>query len=57
MPRLISRADAQRELSPGLMSFLSESRRVNSRRIMQELGFAPRYQNLEQGILASLSPP
>ena len=54
MPRLISRAEAQQQLSPALLSFLSESRRVNSQRIIQELGFAPRYQNLEQGILASL---
>jgi nucleoside-diphosphate-sugar epimerase len=57
MPRLISRAEAQQQLSPALLSFLSESRRVNSQRIIQELGFAPRYQNLEQGILASLSSP
>jgi len=54
MPRLISRAEAQQQLSPALLSFLSESRSVNSQRITREIGFAPRYQNLEQGILASL---
>jgi nucleoside-diphosphate-sugar epimerase len=52
-PRLVSWAEAQRELSPGLLAFLRESRLVRSRR-ESELGWAPRLGNPEDGIRASL---
>ncbi len=54
-PPLVSRAEAHRLLSPGLMSFLDESRRIDSSRIRRELGFAPLYADLRLGILSSLS--
>ena len=53
-PALVSRAEAERRLSPGLMSFLAESRRIDSSRICRELGFEPRYADLRLGILSSL---
>jgi nucleoside-diphosphate-sugar epimerase len=53
-PPLVSRADAARLLSPGLMSFLDESRRIDSSRIRRELGFEPLYADLRLGILSSL---
>lgn len=53
-PALVSRAEAERRLSPGLMSFLAESRRIDSSRIRRELGFEPRYADLRLGILSSL---
>ncbi len=53
-PPLVSKAEAERVLSPGLMSFLSESRRIDSLRIRRELGFEPRYADLRLGILSSL---
>lgn len=56
-PVLVSREEAQRVLSPGLLSYLAESRRVDSTRIREELGFAPRFANLRLGILASLPAP
>jgi nucleoside-diphosphate-sugar epimerase len=56
-PALVSRDEAQRVLSPGLLSYLSESRRVDSRRIREELGFAPRFHDLRLGILSSLPAP
>jgi nucleoside-diphosphate-sugar epimerase len=56
-PRLISREEAERVLSPGLLSYLAESRRVDSRRIREELGFAPRFHDLRLGILSSLPAP
>lgn len=56
-PALVSREEAQRVLSPGLLSYLSESRRVDSRRIREELGFAPRFHDLRLGILSSLPAP
>jgi nucleoside-diphosphate-sugar epimerase len=53
-PTLMSRADAEKAVSPGLWSYLSESRRIDSKRIREELGFAPRFKDLRLGILSSL---
>ncbi len=53
-PELVSRAEAEQVLSPGLMSYLAESRRVDSSRIRDELGFVPRFKDLRLGILSSL---
>ncbi len=56
-PTLVSRAEAEQVLSPGLMSYLAESRRVDSTRIRDELGFVPRFGDLRLGILSSLPAP
>jgi nucleoside-diphosphate-sugar epimerase len=56
-PELVTRAEAERVLSPGLMSYLAESRRVDSSRIRDELGFTPRFKDLRLGILSSLPAP
>jgi nucleoside-diphosphate-sugar epimerase len=56
-PVLVSRAEAEKAISPGLWSYLAESRRVDSRRIREELGFAPRFTDLRLGILSSLPAP
>jgi nucleoside-diphosphate-sugar epimerase len=56
-PVLVSRAEAEKAISPGLWSYLAESRRVDSRRIREELGFAPRFTDLRLGILSSLPVP
>lgn len=52
-PRRVSWAEAQAQLSPGLLAFLRESRRVTSRRA-QELGWTPTYGDPDDGIRASL---
>jgi nucleoside-diphosphate-sugar epimerase len=56
-PELIPRAEAEKAISPGLWSYLAESRRVDSSRIRDELGFAPRFKDLRLGILSSLPAP
>lgn len=56
-PTLVTRAEAEQAVSPGLWSYLAESRRVDSSRIREELGFAPRFKDLRLGILSSLPPP
>jgi nucleoside-diphosphate-sugar epimerase len=53
-PPLISRAEAQRTFSAMSWSFLSESRRVDNRRLIDELGVVLAYQDLDEGIRASL---
>jgi nucleoside-diphosphate-sugar epimerase len=53
-PVLLTRAEAERAVSPGLWSYLAESRRIDSSRIRTELGFAPRFKDLRLGILSSL---
>jgi hypothetical protein len=52
-------AEAGGQLSPGMMSFLRESRRVETRRMREELDFQLRYEDFGEGIAASLSeaPP
>ncbi len=42
-PPRLARADAAKQLSPALLSFMSESRRIGNARIKRELGFQLRY--------------
>ncbi len=42
-PPRLARTDAAKQLSPALMSFMSESRRIVNARIKRELGFQLRY--------------
>ena len=53
-PPLVALAEAGGRISPGMLAFLGESRRVENRRMREELGFAPRYVRLDDGIAASL---
>jgi nucleoside-diphosphate-sugar epimerase len=52
-PPLVSRAEAQRLSSASSWSFLGESRRVDNRRMLRELG-TPAFADLDAGIRASL---
>jgi len=56
-PPVISLAEAQSRLSPGMRSYLRESRRLNNRKLLGELGVALEYPDLEQGLTASLPEP
>jgi nucleoside-diphosphate-sugar epimerase len=53
-PPLISRAEARERFSESSWSFLGESRRVDNRRLREELGVALAYADLDAGIRASL---
>jgi nucleoside-diphosphate-sugar epimerase len=53
-PPLVSRAEAERTFTPASWSFLRESRRVDNRRMLNELGITLRYRDLDAGIRASL---
>jgi len=55
-PPTISWADAQKEFSEMRLSFLRESRRIDTRKMRDVLGVIPRYSNAEDGIRASLLP-
>lgn len=49
-PPRISRDEARERLSPMLMSFMSESRRLDNRRLKRELRLTLRYPTVEDGI-------
>ena len=54
-PPRVTRAEAASTLGALQMSFMSESRRLDNRRLKRELGLRLRYPTVEQGLLA-LSP-
>ncbi|HVC01342.1 MAG TPA: SDR family oxidoreductase [Steroidobacteraceae bacterium] len=54
-PPFVSRETARRTFSPSVWSFLGESRRVDNRRLVEELGVRLRYADLDAGIRASLT--
>jgi hypothetical protein len=49
-PPRVTRAQAEECLSPGLLSFLRESRRLENRRMKRELHVNLRYPTVEEGI-------
>lgn len=51
-PRRISREEARAQLSPMLLSFMSESRRLDNQRMKRELRVALRYPTVTTGLLA-----
>jgi nucleoside-diphosphate-sugar epimerase len=53
-PPLISKAEAEKSLPAMALSFLGESRRVQNRRMLEELGVELAYHDLDAGIRASL---
>lgn len=54
-PQQISRERAKQTFSARRMSFLCESRRLDTRKMREVLGVTPLYQNPEDGIRASLA--
>ena len=53
-PPEIPRSEAEATFSEARLSFLRESRRVDTTKMRETLGYTPRYTNPEEGILASL---
>jgi nucleoside-diphosphate-sugar epimerase len=51
-PPRVSRGEASAQLSPMLMSFMSESRRLDNRRLVHELRLRLRYPTVHTGLLA-----
>ena len=54
-PPLISYAEAARTFSTLLLSFIGESRRLDTKKMREALGVVPRYEDPEEGIRASLA--
>lgn len=54
-PPLISMQEAEKSLSPSLMSFLKESKRIHNLKMLEELGVMLRYPDLKSGLKASLA--
>ncbi|MES9853641.1 MAG: SDR family oxidoreductase [Candidatus Thiodiazotropha sp. L084R] len=53
-PPLITLDEAKSQLSPGMLSYLAESRRLSNRKMIEELGVSLRYPELEQGLPACI---
>lgn len=51
-PPEISLAEAQKVLTPGMLSYVNESRRMDNRRLREELGVTLLYPTLEAGLAA-----
>jgi nucleoside-diphosphate-sugar epimerase len=51
-PPQISLEQARRELSPGMLSYLAESKRLDNRRMREELGVTPEFRDLDAGLRA-----
>ncbi|MEM9689393.1 MAG: SDR family NAD(P)-dependent oxidoreductase, partial [Pseudomonadota bacterium] len=54
-PPEIDRDEASRVFSPMRLSFLNESRRIDTTRLRDTMGFTPRYADATDGIRASLT--
>lgn len=55
-PPQVSRSQAARDMSAGMLSYLAESKRITNRRMREVLGVEPRYPDLAQGLPACLPP-
>ncbi|MGH7868212.1 MAG: SDR family oxidoreductase, partial [Candidatus Dormibacteraceae bacterium] len=53
-PPLISMQEAERMLSPSIMSFMKESKRLKNEKLLKESGVSLRYPDLKSGLKASL---
>ncbi len=51
-PPELSMAEAEKRLSPAMLSYLTESRRLDNRRLLEALGVQLRYPDLESGLAA-----
>jgi nucleoside-diphosphate-sugar epimerase len=54
-PPLVALEEAEGRISAGMLVFLRESRRIDNRRMREELGVTPRFASLDEGIAASLA--
>ncbi len=55
-PQAVGRAEAQRCFTPAMWSFMEESKRLSIERARRELGFVPRYPDLDAGLSACFEP-
>ncbi len=53
-PPVLDREQARRELSTGMLSYLAESKRIDNRRLREELGVEFQYPDLARGLASCL---
>jgi nucleoside-diphosphate-sugar epimerase len=54
-PALVDKTTAMAAIPAGMLSFLLESRRVDNRRMLEDLGVQLQYPTLQSGVLASMA--
>ncbi|MEN8168089.1 MAG: SDR family NAD(P)-dependent oxidoreductase, partial [Pseudomonadota bacterium] len=55
-PPVVSKTEAEQQLSPGMRAYLAESRRLNNRKMLTELDIKLHYPTLREGLPACLQP-
>jgi nucleoside-diphosphate-sugar epimerase len=53
-PPVVDREEARRVMTPAMLSYLAESRRIDNRRMRERLGMTLLYPDLETGLAASI---
>jgi nucleoside-diphosphate-sugar epimerase len=56
-PPQVSRVDSRTRMSEGMLSYLAESKRLDNRRLREELGVKLQYPDLASGLAASVPVP
>jgi hypothetical protein len=49
-PPTVARAEAEQVLSPGMLSFLADSRRMQNDKLLKQLGIRLQYPDLDSGL-------
>ena len=57
LPPLIDLDQAKKQLSPGMLSYLGESRRISNEKMLRELGVVLQYPTLDSGLRAIFHSP
>jgi len=52
LPPTISLADAQQQLSAGMLSYMAESRRISNKKLLKDFSLTLKYPNLQAGLIA-----
>ncbi|AJE04926.1 SDR family oxidoreductase [Geobacter pickeringii] len=55
-PRQVTLEEARQVMTPLMLSYVTESRRMDNRRMREKLGVTLRYPTLEEGVRASVAP-
>jgi len=53
-PPIVTRDEAEKVMSEGMLSYLAESRRIDNKKMLRELGVTLQHSDVKEGVLASI---